>query len=612
MNAQLRDYQQEAHDAILAAWGEAPWSKDDEPTYRSVIANLTTSAGKTVIAGSVIQGVMERGRCLFLADTDELCEQPREKFYRLFGMHTGLEKAGKSASMMMRVVVGSAQTFARPNRLARYAPDHFGYIFVDEAHRGSDRNKKITDHFASAKVCGMTATAFRAKLKDLSTYYETVAFELGLFDLIDAGYIAPLKVLTLPVEVNLTEVKQTMSTDGMDYDKTELSTTIRPVYERVAEMIKEHVPNRQILAFLPLIKSSQEFVTILQEHGISARHIDGKSEDRKQILEAFAMKKFQVLCNSSLLTTGWDCPTVDCLLNLSPTRSAGLFRQKVGRVVRLLDGLIDGVTDREERRRLIAASAKPDSLILDLLWQTSKFGLIGPSDLIATNKDEQIALELAIRKQGTAEDLQFMAAVVQADREQKLKEALEKAALRSRGLIERAKDAIEYVAILLHGKKIIGYEAAMDWEAQPMTEKQKDWLLKNGIDPTSAKNRGQVVELMNLIFRRREKGLVGHHAVAALEAREVTGAQFKTDDEAYRILGGGYPFPFGKHIGTPMELVPNHYLSWCSEQKWIRGRYPIVHTYLVSKGFSLSGSDKSWYKPSKQNPPATEMFDALP
>src|SRR5260370_34090 len=83
-------------------------------------------------------------------------------------MRAGVEKAAERASLLMDVVIGSDQTLMRDDRLTRYDPDHFGYIFVDEAHRGSDRNKKITDYFASAKVMGMTATAFRAKRADKS------------------------------------------------------------------------------------------------------------------------------------------------------------------------------------------------------------------------------------------------------------------------------------------------------------------------------------------------------------------------------------------------------------------------------------------------------------
>jgi superfamily II DNA or RNA helicase len=584
MPAIPRDYQEECHDSVLAAWGEAPWYTEGE-IFRSVLANLTTSAGKTFIAGHIINSLLikKRGRCLFLADTDELCRQPRQSFWKSWHIGTAVEKAGERASIMAEVVVGSAQTLIRPERLHRYPPGHFQYIFVDEAHRGSDRNKVITDHFPDAKLMGMTATAFRARLADLSNYYEHVAYEMGLFDLIDEGYISPLKVLTLPVRVDLRDVHQTMSTDGMDYDKNELDTTIAPYYEEICRLILEHAAERHIIAYLPLIKSSQAFVTIARSMGISARHIDGKSPDREQLLARFAAGEFQLLSNSNLLTTGWDCPRCDCLLNLAPTRSPGLFRQKVGRIGRILPDVIDGITDRDERKAAIAASAKPDALILDLLWQTERFGLMGPADLIAGNDEERAAIQLKLDNLASAQDLQGVSAAVQAEREAALKKALIEAAKRQRRGTE-GKDSIDMIAAILHGKKILNYEPVMNWERKPVTPKQKEWLERQGINPETARDRGHVKALMDLLFTRQKLGFCGWRVVEALEARGISGAVRMNDKQAYQILGGNYPFPFGRHarLGHVLRQVPSSFWNWMKKQDWIEKRYPIAWDWMTN------------------------------
>jgi superfamily II DNA or RNA helicase len=575
----LRDYQVECRDAVLAALGEKPWYKEGD-SYRSTLINLATSGGKTVIAGAIIQAVKDRGRCLFLADTDELCDQPRKKFYRLFGMVAALEKAGNRASMMSEVVIGSAQTFARENRLQRFPADHFQYIFVDEAHRGSDRNKKITDYFQQAKIIGQTATAFRAKLADLSNYYESVAYELGVFDLVDEGYNVPLKVLTLPVSVDIRQVHQTMSTEGMDYDKSELDTTIAPYYEEICRLILKHAANRSIICYLPLIKSSKEFVTIALRHDIKAAHIDGTSPDRVDLLRQFEAREIKLLSNASLLTTGWDCPRCDCLLNLAPTRSAGLFRQKAGRIGRVLDGIVEGVKDKEERKRRIASSSKPDALILDLLWQTERFGLMGPADLIAANQDEREAILIKIRRQNTPGDLQEVTAAVQEEREQALKRALDEAARRRSYL----NDAINLIAATLHGRKVLNYEPVVNWERKPVSDKQREWMVKNGIDPASAKDRGHVSALMNLIFNRKKAGLAPWRVVQALEKKGIPGAISFTDWHAYEILQGDYPFPFGKNAKNKKTLrqVPKDFYGWCADpsRDWIRRQYPIVMDWI--------------------------------
>src|SRR5215471_4976125 len=168
-----RDYQAEARDTILATWGERPWYKGGE-TYRSCVLNIPTSSGKTIIAGLVCESICHRGKFLYLADRDVLCEQPADKFERLLGIDTVLEKAEKYADLNAPVVIGSLQTFSKQHRLERFPWNHFSYIFVDEAHRHVDQTQSVINYFSEAKVCGQTATAFRAKLKDLSAYYETV------------------------------------------------------------------------------------------------------------------------------------------------------------------------------------------------------------------------------------------------------------------------------------------------------------------------------------------------------------------------------------------------------------------------------------------------------
>src|SRR5262249_34495461 len=159
-------------------------------------------------------------------DRDELVEQPVQKFDSMLGISVARDQGKYRASRMMQVVVGSIQTLCRQDRLERYPRDHFQYIFVDEAHRHVEQAKAIREYFRNAKACGQTATAFRANLKDLSAYYDTVAYELGLFDLIEAGYITPLKVLTLPVQVDISDVRMSKIAGENDFRASDLDTKI--------------------------------------------------------------------------------------------------------------------------------------------------------------------------------------------------------------------------------------------------------------------------------------------------------------------------------------------------------------------------------------------------
>lgn len=584
-----RDYQLDCRRAILETWGEIPSDRD---VFRTCVANLTTSAGKTIIAGMLLADLAPKGRCLFMADTDELCAQPIKKFARM-RLFAREEKAEKFAPMAARMVVGSAQTLAR--RVERFPTDHFQYIFVDEAHRGSDRNKKITDHFPAAKICGLTATAFRKNLADLSKYYETVAFELGLFDLVHEGYVTKPTVLTLPVNVDIRRVRKATIGGELEYNADDLDREITPYYERVIELIKEHAPNRQILVFLPLIRSSMVFAEMCQEANLTARHVDGKSRDREEVQEAFARREFQVLCNSSLLSTGWDCQTVDCLLNLVPTRSVGMFRQKVGRIIRVLPGIIDGIDNRDARLAAIGASAKPDALILDLLWQADELGLVGPADLVAANADEKTAIERKMREKRTPEDLEAIAKEVQKEREARLIEELEKAQARAATRRSRFNDTVNSIAAMLHDRNLQQYEPVAAWHKLPVTEKLSEQMVKAGVDPESATDRGHATALVNLLFGRKAAGLCTARAVRALEKKGIVGAISMTEAKAYEILGADYPFPFGKNsmAGRTFGQVRDDYWKWLARQTWTRHSWPIVYAYLRDvKGYVERKPDK--------------------
>lgn len=127
---------------------------------------------------------------------------------------------------------------------------------------------------------------------------------------------------------------------------------------------------RKTVVFLPLIKTSQKFCRLLNECGFRAAEVNGQSEDRSQILKDFDAGKYDVLCNSLLLTEGWDCPSVDCIVNLRPTKSRALYAQIVGRGTRLSPD-----------------TGKTDLLLLDFLWMTDRLELVRPASLVTSSRD---------------------------------------------------------------------------------------------------------------------------------------------------------------------------------------------------------------------------------
>jgi superfamily II DNA or RNA helicase len=292
------------------------------------------------------------------------------------GITTTKEKAELRANLCDRVVVASVQTLSRAERLQRFPANHFSTIIVDEAHRTlADSYLRILERFNQAKVLGVTATPDRGDKRSLAKFYEDIAFEISLTDMIRAGWLCPIRVRTVPLEIDISEVGMRAG----DYSDEEIATALEPMLHELADAVMEHSGNRKSLIFLFLVRTSYQFADILREHGLAAEAICGESSDRKEILAKFHSGKTQILCNAMLLTEGYDEPSIDCLICLRPTIIRSLFAQMVGRGTRIHPG-------------------KNNLLLLDFLWLSRQHDLVKPAALIAKDEDEQAQIEAQLSK----------------------------------------------------------------------------------------------------------------------------------------------------------------------------------------------------------------------
>lgn len=345
---QARQYQSEVIAAVERGWGE----------FSRQLVVVPTGGGKTIIFAML--AARQPGRTLILAHRDELIDQAIAKLGAATGIRAGKEKAEHSASLSDRVVVASVQTMLR--RLDDWPADHFALVVADEAHHAvSDSWQKVLNHFdRHARVLGVTATPDRADKRQLGSYFEAIAAEVKLFDLVRDGYLSPIAVKSVPVKIDLSSVKQTAG----DFDQAELGHAIEPCLSEIARAIKEHASFRRVLCFLPLIATSQKFVEACNQAGLSAVHIDGNDPQRREKLVRFGQWEFDVLSNAMLLTEGFDDPGIDCIVVLRPTRSRPLYAQMIGRGTRVDE-------------------TKENLLLLDPLWMHERHTLTRPAHLLS-------------------------------------------------------------------------------------------------------------------------------------------------------------------------------------------------------------------------------------
>ena len=373
---ELRPYQQEAREAIFEQW--------DGGVLKTLLV-LPTGCGKTIVFAKVTEDCVRRGdRVLILAHRGELLEQAADKIRQSTGLGCAVEKAEETCmGSWFRVVVGSVQTMMREKRLGQFPEDYFQTIIIDEAHHCiSDSYQKVLNHFSSAKILGVTATPDRGDMRNLGSYFESLSYEYTLPKAIKEGYLSPIKALTIPLKIDMTGV----GVQAGDFKASDISTALDPYLQGIAQEMEKYCKDKKTVVFLPLVKTSQKFRDLLNAHGFRAAEVNGDSQDRSEVLEAFDRGEYNVLCNSMLLTEGWDCPSVDCVVVLRPTKVRSLYCQMVGRGTRLSPG-------------------KDHLLLLDFLWHTERHELCHPASLIC--QDEEVAKKMTehigTKRRGTCE-----------------------------------------------------------------------------------------------------------------------------------------------------------------------------------------------------------------
>ena len=527
MGQELRPYQQQARERIHAEW---------ENGHTRTLLVLPTGTGKTIVFASVAADQVRAGdRVLILAHRGELLEQAADKLQRSTGLVSAVEKADATClNTWFRVVVGSVQTLQRTARLERFPHDYFGTIIIDEAHHAiTDGYRRILDYFGDAKVLGVTATPDRGDMRNLGEVFDSLAFEYKLTDAIKEGYLCRIMAQTIPLKLDISSV--TMS--GGDYAVGDLGTALDPYLEQIAAEMAQRCKGRKTVVFLPLIKTSQKFRDLLNSHGFRAAEVNGQSTDRKEVLADFDAGKYNVLCNSMLLTEGWDCPSVDCVVVLRPTKVRSLYSQMVGRGTRLSPG-------------------KSDLLLLDFLWMTDKHELCRPADLVC--EDRAVARQMTenLAQTGCPEDIEEAAAQASEDVVAQREEALAKQLAEQRRKKARPVDPLQY-EMSIQAEDLAGYVPAFGWEAGPPSAEQTAALEKMGILPDAVESAGKASLLLDRLNERRAEGLTTPKQIRVLERYGFQSV-------------GTWSFDAGKHMidriaaggwrGVPKGVNPRTYI----------------------------------------------------
>lgn len=519
---ELRPYQQQAKDAIFSEWKNG---------IKKTLLVLPTGCGKTIVFAKVAEECVKGGsRVLILAHRGELLDQAADKIGKSTGLGCATEKAEQTClGSWFRIVVGSVQSMMREKRLNQFPNDYFNTIIIDEAHHCiSDSYQKVLRHFPDAEVLGVTATPDRGDMQNLGTVFESLAYEYTLPKAIKEGYLSPIKAVTIPLKIDMSAV----GVQAGDFKSGDIATALDPYLESIAEEMEKYCSNKKTVVFLPLVKTSQKFRDILNNHGFKAAEVNGDSKDRAEILEAFDKDQYNVLCNSMLLTEGWDCPSVDCIVVLRPTKVRSLYCQMVGRGT-----------------RLSPETNKDHLLLLDFLWHTERHELCHPASLICESAEvAQKMTENMEKDAGCVIDIEEAEKTASEDVVAQREEALAKQLSEMKRRKKRLVDPLQF-EMSIQAEDLSGYVPAFGWEMAPPSDGQKKALEKLGILPDAIENAGKASKILDRLDKRRREGLTTPKQIRFLESRgfqHVGTWQFETAKNMIdRIAGNGWRVPSG-------------------------------------------------------------------
>lgn len=514
----LRGYQKDWCRKVIDAFENGL----DGEVLRLLLAVAGTGAGKTIMAAALMwwEYRKRKGRTLFLADRDKLVGQAVEKIYAATGIVPGREQASSRADRDDIVVVGSVQTLQRAERLDPHR-DAYGLVICDEAHLSlADNWQTVLAGFPSARVLGITATPGRSDKKKLLNFYQHVPASIGTFELIGLKALVPIKVLTCPVRIDASKAK------AGDADQDDMAEAVEPYWHAILDEWLAHAKDRKTLIFHPSRKASRLFTTLCLQRGISAAHIDGDSKDGDEILRRYSRGDYQILNNAYLLSTGYDEPTIQCVMCLRVLKSRELYQQMMGRGTRLW-------CPRGCNEYCQCPGSKLDMLILDFLFQFADLGVMRPADLITDASEQKLAIQRRLEKgDGDKQlDLQAIDEQVTGEREQAMVKALK---AKQKGQ-KKFYDA-QSLAAVLHVPELLDYESSAPWELRDVSEGQATFLEKHGIDPATLRDRGHASAVMDALIKRFDKNLATPRQVAMLAKWGIAEAHRMSFEEAKRAI----------------------------------------------------------------------------
>lgn len=512
---------------------------------------MATGLGKTVYASHLAKDFLPRGRVMLLAHREELVDQGRNTLERVTGRDVDIERAEFWAQegnpwAQCEIVASTIQSqnagAGSKLRMERFDPNDFSLLVVDEAHHATAKSyRQVIDYYRQNPdlcVLGLTATPDRTDEEALGQVFEEVAFEYGILDGINDGWLVPIEQQVVYVQdLDLSHVKsQAGDLNGKDLAAImEFEANLHGIASPTLEIIGR----RKALVFTASVAHAERLCEIFNRHERNVAcwvHGGTPKDQRQQIMEAYRIGRHRILCNVGVATEGFDVPDIEVVVMARPTKSRCLYTQMCGRGTRPLAGVVDGIEEARDRQLAIANSAKPTLLVLDFVGNAGKHKLIHAGDILGGRYSDEVierAREIA-RREGKPKEV--TGTLEEAEREI----ASERAKMEEQARRQFIKARARYNVVKLNPFEVFEMDLVREnaWQrGKPATEKQIDFLRKHRVEEAVIEKLTLVhaSQLIDRLIKRQKQGLCSYRQARILKQRHIdhTSVSF---DEARRLI----------------------------------------------------------------------------
>lgn len=504
-----RPYQLEADAAI----------DDQLERSNATLAVLATGLGKTVIFAHAIKKRLQHGRVMVVAHREELIKQAAEKIEAVTGIEPDIEMASSYANeggvfKKSPIVVSTVQTqcsgYGGAGRMCRFSPEDFSMLVIDEAHHSTaSQYRRVINYYRQnpkLKVLGVTATPDRHDEEALGQIFETVAFEFGILEGINQGWLVPIEQQFVTVDgLDFSHVRTTLG----DLNQTELEEILKreKVIQGMTGATVNIAGNRKTLVFAASVALAELMTEIFNRYtpGMAAI-IHGKTDkdERASIVKRYRSGDLRYLVNVGVATEGFDVPDVEVISVCRPTKSRALYCQMIGRGTRPLTGLVDRHEETDHRKAAILQSAKPNVLVIDFTGNSGRHKLVTTADILGGNYSDAIqeaALRAAKRKGGPVNIIDEMKKAEQAERLRRQWEEAERRRHVTAKVQFSSRNVDPFNVFDLQAVREPGY-----YKGQMATESQKKYLENAGIPDVGKLTKWEASRLAGEVTARRQQG----------------------------------------------------------------------------------------------------------